>query len=95
MFIEFTNGESVVSYTAKSASSPLSQVFDGQKDQVFHPKTGQVWLELYTIEAPKGESSIVVHDFNTDIFIMIHQQRSSKNSWFNIIVSKLFLFNIS
>lgn len=49
-------------------------------------QTGNVWLELYTVYANKGESAVVLHDFISNAFIMIYQQRSSRNNWFSVMV---------
>ena len=86
VYVTFTNGDSIVTYTATDPSQPLSVTFDGQNDQMYDPATGNVWLELYTVDANKGESAVVLHDYISNAFIMIYQQRSTRNNWFSVMV---------
>lgn len=38
VYVTFTNGDSIVTYTATDPSQSLSVTFDGQKDQIYDPE---------------------------------------------------------
>lgn len=84
---KFTNGARSVSYTAKDPASALADEFDDRSSKVLDEKTGDVWLQVESLNlGRKGESAIIITDYNSKSMMALHQKAGTKYDLYNLML---------